>query len=107
MPRRLKGRILNSQRATRLVYLLTVHYLFHILEKDVDDLQGLCCSYPSLVLGESVYPLQNLLDVLLSKELLENFFCVVLSQVILYITEDGLTWLSLFNLFGRQRKGGE
>jgi hypothetical protein len=73
----------------------------------VDDLQGLRCSYPSLVLGESVYPLQNLLDVLLSKELLENFFCVVLSQVILYITEDGLTWLSLFNLFGRQRKGGE
>jgi hypothetical protein len=76
MPRRLKGRILNTQRATRLVYLLTVHHLFHILEKAVDDLEGLRRGYPSLVLGESVYPLQYRLDVLLSKELLEKLFCV-------------------------------
>jgi hypothetical protein len=34
--------------------LLTVHHLFHILEKAVDDLEGLCGGYPSLVLGESV-----------------------------------------------------
>ena len=36
------------------VYLLTVHYLFHILEKAMDDLKGLCCRYPSLVHGEPV-----------------------------------------------------
>jgi hypothetical protein len=51
--------------------------------------------------------LEYRLDVLLSKELLKNFFYVSLSQVILYIAEDGLTWFSLFNLFGRQRERGE
>ena len=35
------------------------------------------------------------------------FFCVALSHVIQYLTEDGLTWFPLRNLFGRQRKGGE
>jgi hypothetical protein len=81
MPRRLKGKVLNIQCATSLVYLLTVHYLFHILEKAVDDLEGLCCGYPSLVDGESVQPLEYRLDVLLSEELLNKFFCVASSQV--------------------------
>jgi hypothetical protein len=78
MPLRLKGRIINTQRATRLVHLLTVHYPFHILEKTVNDLEGLCCRYPSLVLGETVQSLKYRLDVLLSnsKELFEYFFCV-------------------------------
>jgi hypothetical protein len=34
--------------------LLTVHHLFHILKKGVDDLEGLCGGYPSLVHSESV-----------------------------------------------------
>ena len=54
MPCRLDGMILNAQLVTILVYLLTTHYRFHILEKAVDDLEGLCCGYPSLVLGESL-----------------------------------------------------
>ena len=66
----------QHRRATSLAYLLTVHYLFHVLEKAMDDLEGLCCRYPSLVLAESVYPLEYRLDILLSKELLEKFFCV-------------------------------
>ena len=68
--------ILNAQRATSLVYLLTVHYLVHILEKAVDDLEGLCCSCQSFVVGESVEPLEYRLDVLLSEELLKKFFCI-------------------------------
>jgi hypothetical protein len=81
MPLRLKGRILNTRRATRLVHLLTVHYPFHIMEKTVNDLEGLCRGYPSLVLGETVQSLKYRLYVLLSnsKELLEKFFCVSLS----------------------------
>ena len=84
MPLRLKGRILNTRRATRLVHLLTVHYPFHILEKTVNDLEGLCCGYPSLVLGETVQSLKYRPDVLLSnsKELLEKCFCVSLSWVV-------------------------
>ena len=54
MPLRLKGRILNTRRATRLVHSLTVQYPLHILEKTVDDPEGLRCGYPSLLLGESV-----------------------------------------------------
>ena len=70
MPCRLEERILNTQRATILRYLHTIHYYLHIMDKAVDDLEGLRCSYPSLVLGESVEPFQYRLDVLLSKELL-------------------------------------
>ena len=80
MPLHLKGRIINTRRATRLVHLLTVHYPFHILEKTVNDLEGLRCRYPSLVLGETVLSLKYRLDVLLSnsQELLEKCFCVSL-----------------------------
>jgi hypothetical protein len=54
MPYRLEGRIFNTQQATSLVYFLTIHYHSHIPDKAVDDLEGLCCGYPSLVLSESV-----------------------------------------------------
>jgi hypothetical protein len=56
------------------VDFLTVHYDFHTLDKAVDDLEGLSRGYPSLFLGESVYPLDYRLDVLLSEELLQKFF---------------------------------
>jgi hypothetical protein len=80
MPRRLKGRILNTQAGDNpSVHLLTLHYRFHILDKAMDDLEGLYSRYPSLVLGESVQPLEDRLNILLSKELLDNSFCVGLS----------------------------
>jgi len=49
---RLEGRFLNDQREASKVRFLT-----HILDKTVDNLQCLRCSRPSLVLGESIYPL--------------------------------------------------
>ena len=70
MPCRLQGMILNTQRTTSPGYLPTIHYYPHILHKAVDDFEGLRCSHPSLVLGESVESFQYRLDVLLSKELL-------------------------------------
>ena len=53
MPFHLEGRIFNTQQASSLVYLLTVHYHSHILDKTVDDLEGLRCGYLSLILGKS------------------------------------------------------
>ena len=57
---------------------LTVHHDPHILEKTVDNLEGLHCSYPSLILGESAKPLDYRFDVLLSKKL-DKFYCVALA----------------------------
>ena len=61
------------------MYMLTVHYHSHILNKAVDDLERLSCGYPSLVLGKSVQSLEHRLDVLLSEELLNKLFCVPVS----------------------------
>jgi hypothetical protein len=49
----------------------------------VDDLESLIYGSPSLVVGESVQPLQDRIrvDVLLSKKFLYKFDCVVLSNV--------------------------
>jgi hypothetical protein len=104
----LERRILNTQAISLAdSESLTVHYHPHILDKMVDDLKSLRCSYPSLVLSETIQPLEHRLDVLLSKKLLNKFLCVALSQVIHYLTEDGLTRFSLFNLCGSQREGRE
>jgi hypothetical protein len=46
--------------------LLTVHDRPHILDETVDNLEGLSCSNPRLVLRESVESLQDRLDVLIS-----------------------------------------
>ena len=73
MPCRLEGMILNTQGVTSPVCLLTVHYHPHILDKAVDDLEGLRCGYPSFILSESIEPLENRLNVLLSKKLLDKF----------------------------------
>jgi hypothetical protein len=75
----------------------------------MDNLEGLRCSYPSLIQGESVQPLEYLLDVLFSKEFLEDLHCIQISssRVIQFLSEYELTWFSPGNLFGRQRKGRE
>jgi hypothetical protein len=70
----------TQYRVMSLVNLLTVH--LHILDKTVDDLQGLRCRYPSLILGEPIQPLEYHFDVLLSKKLLDKFFCITLSEII-------------------------
>ncbi len=62
--------------------LLTIHHHLHILDKTINDFKGLRRSYPSLILGESIQPLEYSLDFLLSEKLLNKFFCVVLSLII-------------------------
>jgi hypothetical protein len=59
--------------------LRTVHDYLHIEDKTMYDLKRLCCSRPSLVLRESVQPLQYSLHLVLSQKLLYQFLCVTLS----------------------------
>ena len=49
-----RGKPFEHPAADKPVYLLTVHYHFHILDKAVHDLEGLGCGNPSLIHGESV-----------------------------------------------------
>jgi hypothetical protein len=60
------------------VGLLTVHDHPHILDETVDNLEGLSCGNPSLVLRESVESLQDRIDVLLS--FLYKFDWIALSK---------------------------
>ena len=46
--------LLNTQRATNFVGLLTPHYHSHILDKTIDDFEGLRCGDSSLILRESI-----------------------------------------------------
>jgi hypothetical protein len=50
--------------------LLTVNHTPHILEKTIDDFEGLRRSYPSLIPSEPIQPLKYRLDVLPPEELL-------------------------------------
>ena len=62
--------------------LLTIQNLRHILNEAVDDLEGLSRGGPSLILRESVQPLQDRLNILLTENLFGEFDCAVLSKTI-------------------------
>jgi hypothetical protein len=64
------------------MYSLTVYDHPHILEETVDDLKRLRCRCPSLVLGQSVQPLKNRIDTIISEKLIYEFLCIALSQAI-------------------------
>ena len=74
MSRRLQGNVLYTQRTTRLVDLLTIHYHLHILDKTMDDLEDLCYSLLRLDARQSVQHLDHLLNFLLAKKLPDKFF---------------------------------
>jgi hypothetical protein len=57
--------------------LLTVNHIPHILEKTVDDPEGLRPSHPILIPSETIQPPKYRLDVLPPVEqLLDKRFCV-------------------------------
>ena len=76
MPFRLAGEVVNSQPVTSRVHSLT-----HFLDEVVYDLESLRCCRPSLLLRESVQPLEDPFDVLLSKQLPNKLCCIILSKV--------------------------
>ena len=77
----LDGRVFDGEQITSQVYFLTVHDDPHIQDETVDDLERLSSSSPSLANGESVQPMQDSLDFLLSENFLYEFDCVALSEV--------------------------
>jgi hypothetical protein len=64
------------------MYLLTIHDHTDVLHETVNDLEGLGCRCPGLVLGQSVQPLQDRLDVLLPEGFLYKFDCIMVREVI-------------------------
>ena len=56
------------------------HNHLHITHKTMDDTQGLCNSHSSLVLGQSIQPLENSLYLALPQQLLRELLCGTLSH---------------------------
>ena len=52
---------------------LTIHKFPHILNKSVDNSERMSCRNPSLLLGQSVKPLEDCLDILLLEKFLYKF----------------------------------
>lgn len=87
------------------VRLLTIHEHPHILDETVYDHESLNHGHPSLILRESFQSSQDRLDHRSSKTLFYGFNCMVLSEI--QVNENGLTWLTLLELSGRQSERGE
>jgi hypothetical protein len=82
MPCHLERKVFNRCPIRHKVcLLLTVHDHTHILDEAVDDLERLSRGSSSLVLRESVQPLQDSLNVLPTEASLYKFDCVALSKV--------------------------
>jgi hypothetical protein len=97
--------ILYTQRVTSQIDLLTVGDDIQILNKTIDDLKGLCSSQFRLVLGEPIQPLENRLNILLTKQLLDKILCDISCQVVYNTTEntDSLGFPSLTRLVANAR----
>ena len=76
-----RAQVFNRQRITRRARSLTVQVLPHILDKTMDNPESLGRRSPSLVLRESVQPLQDRFDVVLPEKFRYNFDCVAVSKV--------------------------
>jgi len=83
------------------VRLLTIHDHPHTLDKTVNDLKNVSCGSQSLVACESVQPLQDRLEVLLSENFLHRFDCVELSKVTASARMDSLDRPRLSSLIAR------
>jgi hypothetical protein len=80
MPFHLVEGLSADGRFTNRTPLLTIHDYPRTLDETVDNLENLSCCGPSLVLGESVEPLQDQFDVILSESFLYEFDYVGLSK---------------------------
>jgi hypothetical protein len=82
MPCHLERKAFNLCRIrNKVCLLLTIRDHTHILDEAVDDLERLSCGSSSLVLCESVQPLQDRLNVLPTEASLYKFDCIALSKV--------------------------
>ena len=81
--------------------LLTIHDHPHTLDEAVNNLESLNCCSSSLVLRESVKPLQDRLDIVLSEGFLYEFDYVALSRVTRQRERDSLDRRCLSSLVAR------
>jgi hypothetical protein len=75
-----RGKRIQQWWIKGLVDIRTTHDHARILDETVDYLEGLSCSSPNLFLRESVQPLQDRVDILLSEKSLYKFYCVALRK---------------------------
>ena len=80
MPSRLEEEC-STDSQEQIKFTITFNNHPHILDKAVYNVERLRCRRPRLVLGESVQPLKNRLDLILSKKLLDEIFYIALSHV--------------------------
>ena len=81
--------------------LLTTHDHPHTLDEAVDNLENLSCCSHGLILRESVNPLQDQFDVVLSEGFLYEFDYVALSEVTRQQERDSLDRPCLSSLVAR------
>ena len=81
MLRRLEGMTFSKQQITIQVRQLTINNHPHTLDETVDNLESLSCGSSGFVMCETVQPLQNRFDVLLSENLLYKLDCDTLNKV--------------------------
>ena len=74
-------RVFNRWQIASRVCLLTFHDHSHTLNEAVDNIKNLGCCDASLILRESINPLKDSLNILLSESLLHEFNYVGLSKV--------------------------
>jgi hypothetical protein len=63
------------------MHLLTIHDYPHILDKTVEDLEGLRCRSPRLLLSKSIKPLDHHSDLVVNASVRKHFnksLCVAL-----------------------------
>ena len=85
--------------------ILTIHDDHPMLDKTVNNFEGLSGSYPTLVQSEPIQPLECYLDVILSPKVLHKLLCV--ASVKCRASQDKLTQSSLFDLLGCKSEGME
>jgi hypothetical protein len=75
MPRRLDVPLSDQMLRIRCSESPTIHDHLHIIQKTVNDSQGLRHSHPGLFLRESVQSLQYRLDLAIPQQLLRELLC--------------------------------
>ncbi len=73
-----------------------------MLDKTVDNFEGLSNGRPTLILGQPIQPLDRRLDIPLSPKLPHKFLCPIESTVV--TNQDKLTESSLLDLLGSKSK---
>jgi hypothetical protein len=96
----------NGRRHSKYKFL-TFHRTLPMFDKTAYNFKGLHSGRTSLVLSESVQPMEDNIDLLLTENFVYKLLCAVLSKSTAPAASTTLTQSSLLDLFGRQSESGE